>query len=70
MSNDSESQVAALKAKQGITVVLDQASLETVKLKSGQYALLNCDDHQVRKAILVMLMMKGEDQKYGGDRAG
>lgn len=30
-----------------ITVVLDRASLETVKMKSGQYCLLNCDDHQV-----------------------
>lgn len=30
-----------------ITVVLDKASLETVKMKSGQYCLLNCDDHQV-----------------------
>jgi rRNA small subunit pseudouridine methyltransferase Nep1 len=36
----------ALRSKQVITVVLDKASLETVKMKSGQYCLLNCDDHQ------------------------
>jgi len=35
-----------LRSKQVITVVLDKASLETVKMKSGQYCLLNCDDHQ------------------------
>jgi hypothetical protein len=37
-----------LEERSFITVVLDQASLETVKMKSGQYCLLNCDDHQVR----------------------
>ncbi|KAM3576382.1 hypothetical protein VYU27_001733 [Nannochloropsis oceanica] len=36
----------ALRSKQVITVVLDKASLETVKMKSGQYCLLSCDDHQ------------------------
>lgn len=36
----------ALRGKQVITVVLDKASLETIKMKSGQYCLLNCDDHQ------------------------
>ena len=37
-----------LEERPPITVVLDQASLETVKMKSGQYCLLNCDDHHVR----------------------
>jgi len=36
----------SLRNKEVITVVLDKASLETVKMKSGQYCLLNCDDHQ------------------------
>lgn len=28
-----------------IIVLLDKASLEIVKTKSGDFALLNCDDH-------------------------
>ena len=28
-----------------VIVLLDQASLEIVKTKSGDFALLNCDDH-------------------------
>lgn len=41
-----------LEERAPITVVLDQASLETVKMKSGQYCLLNCDDHQVRPSAM------------------
>ncbi len=44
----------ALEERSFITVVLDQASLETVKMKSGQYCLLNCDDHSVGGAIVAM----------------
>lgn len=32
-------------SKQEITIVLDLASLETVKTKKGDFQLLNCDDH-------------------------
>lgn len=42
---------ATLEGRPPITVVLDQASLETVKMKSGQYCLLNCDDHNVRPSL-------------------
>jgi rRNA small subunit pseudouridine methyltransferase Nep1 len=40
---------AAKKDEKRLIVVLEQASLETVKLgkgKEGHYQLLNCDDHQ------------------------
>lgn len=30
---------------QDIIILLDMASLETVKTKSGEFQLLNCDDH-------------------------
>jgi hypothetical protein len=47
VSGASGGEAAAADASQPIVVVLDRASLETVKMKSGQYSLLNCDDHQV-----------------------
>ena len=31
--------------KQLVIVILDQASLEIVNTKSGDFTLLNCDDH-------------------------
>ena len=34
------------KSKQPVIVLLDQASLETVKSRKGIYELLNCDDHR------------------------
>ena len=45
----AEESAESVKEKKIITVVLDKASLETIKMKSGQYCLLNCDDHQVSK---------------------
>jgi rRNA small subunit pseudouridine methyltransferase Nep1 len=34
------------KATQPLIIILDQATLETVKNKRGVYELLNCDDHR------------------------
>jgi rRNA small subunit pseudouridine methyltransferase Nep1 len=45
----TETNSAAAKAassKQPIIILLDQATLETVKNKRGVYELLNCDDHR------------------------
>ena len=44
----SEAQSAAQKEGAGsqVTVVLVQASLETVKTRKGDFELLNCDDHR------------------------
>jgi hypothetical protein len=36
----------AIKNPRKIIVLLDQASLETVKSKKGDFELLNCDDHR------------------------
>ena len=33
------------KAKKRVIVVLENACLETIKTKKGNYELLNCDDH-------------------------
>jgi hypothetical protein len=38
--------VNAIKNPRKIIVLLDQASLETVKSKKGDFELLNCDDHR------------------------
>lgn len=38
--------VNAIKNPRKIIVLLDQASLETVKCKKGDFELLNCDDHR------------------------
>lgn len=40
------SPVASKNLKPPIIVILDQASVETVKNKRGVYELLNCDDHR------------------------
>jgi rRNA small subunit pseudouridine methyltransferase Nep1 len=37
---------AAWKKQQPIIILLDQASIETVKNRRGDYELLNCDDHR------------------------
>jgi rRNA small subunit pseudouridine methyltransferase Nep1 len=43
----SESTAVFQKAKQApVIILLDQASLETIKNKRGIYELLNCDDHR------------------------
>ena len=45
-----------------LIVILDLASLETVKTKKGDYQLLNCDDH-----IAVMKRLNRDPQKYRPD---
>jgi hypothetical protein len=37
---------AATEQKRRVIVILDKASLETVKTKGGEFQLLNCDDHK------------------------
>jgi rRNA small subunit pseudouridine methyltransferase Nep1 len=39
-------EVDASKRTKDVIVILDQASLETVKNRRGDYELLNCDDHR------------------------
>ena len=46
--SDSEAPASSSKASIGgrnVIVILDLASLETVKTKKGDFQLLNCDDH-------------------------
>lgn len=46
--SDSETAASSSKASVGgrnLIVILDLASLETVKTKKGDFQLLNCDDH-------------------------
>lgn len=45
-----------------LIVILDLASLETVKTKKGDYQLLNCDDH-----VAVMKRLNRDPQKYRPD---
>ena len=43
-----ENQIISGKSQQlcrEVIVILDKASLETVKTKKGDFQLLNCDDH-------------------------
>jgi rRNA small subunit pseudouridine methyltransferase Nep1 len=40
------SETSNKKQKQPVIVLLDQASLETIKNRRGVYELLNCDDHR------------------------
>ena len=47
---------------QKIMVILDHASLETVKTKKGDFQLLNCDDH-----INVMKKLNKDPQMYRPD---
>ena len=48
-SDEAEDGVGSAAAKTGggrtLVIILDLASLETVKTKKGDYQLLNCDDH-------------------------
>lgn len=43
-------------AKRRVIVVLENAYLETVKTKKGNYELLNCDDH--------MMLLKKMDRDW------
>ncbi|KAG7343688.1 ribosome biogenesis protein [Nitzschia inconspicua] len=45
-TNGTPSGVGNGKKQEPVIVLLDQASLETVKNKRGMYELLNCDDHR------------------------
>ncbi|RYG63798.1 hypothetical protein EON64_15220 [archaeon] len=44
-SDDEEVKEDDLSKQPPITIILDLASLETVKTKKGDFQLLNCDDH-------------------------
>lgn len=47
ISNDDEESSEKISSDdRKIIVILDQASLEIVKTKTGDFQLLNCDDHQ------------------------
>jgi rRNA small subunit pseudouridine methyltransferase Nep1 len=65
MEEDSDSETAQ-KAGMGsgrtIIVILDLASLETVKTKKGDFQLLNCDDH-----IPLMKKHNKDPQQYRPD---
>lgn len=63
--NDDE-EVAKTSSSGGreLIIILDLASLETVKTKKGDYQLLNCDDH-----VGVMRKLNLDPQKYRPDIA-
>ena len=63
-SNNSNDEHVNLPKSSGreIIVILDLASLETVKTKKGDYQLLNCDDH-----VAVMKRLNRDPQKYRPD---
>jgi hypothetical protein len=44
-NGDNEPTEVVSSEKRELIVILDLASLETVKTKKGDYQLLNCDDH-------------------------
>lgn len=46
VANTDQQRKASQSTKQKIIVLLDQASLETVKNRRGIFELLNCDDHR------------------------
>mmetsp|Transcript_18593 Transcript_18593/g.39926 ORF Transcript_18593/g.39926 Transcript_18593/m.39926 type:complete len:287 (+) Transcript_18593:176-1036(+) len=43
---NSNSLLSGAKSKSRLIVLLDQAKLETIKNRRGNYELLNCDDHR------------------------
>jgi EMG1/NEP1 methyltransferase len=65
MEEDSDSettQKAGMGSGRTVIVILDLASLETVKTKKGDFQLLNCDDH-----IPLMKKHNKDPQQYRPD---
>jgi len=64
-NDDDENDVAKTSSSgRELIIILDLASLETVKTKKGDYQLLNCDDH-----VGVMRKLNLDPQKYRPDIA-
>ena len=62
--DDNDANFTSSSGGRELIIILDLASLETVKTKKGDYQLLNCDDH-----VGVMRKLNLDPQKYRPDIA-
>jgi rRNA small subunit pseudouridine methyltransferase Nep1 len=60
--DDDEERKTESPSGRQLIIILDLASLETVKTKKGDYQLLNCDDH-----VGIMKKLNRDPQKYRPD---